>query len=102
MNQFLSSLRGFFSELKRRNVYKVGATYPVVAFWTLRAARLIFPATTLEGVYDALVLFAVVGFPNAPVLAWAVELTPEGVRQTGEAKEPTEKGALCVIIAPTF
>lgn len=74
-------MREFFQELKRRHVYKVAVTYAVVAFVTLQAAALVFPATTLAGVYDVLVLVAFIGFPLAVVLAWAFEVTPEGVRR---------------------
>ena len=81
-------MRQLFRELKRRNVYKVAVTYAAVAFVTLQAARLIFPATTLEGAYDVLVLVAFVGFPIALVIAWAFELTPEGVRRTSDAEGP--------------
>lgn len=71
----------FLRELKRRHVYRVAVTYAVVAFVTLQAAALVFPATTLAGAYDVLVLVAFVGFPIAVVLAWAFEVTPEGVRR---------------------
>lgn len=83
-------VRRFFAELRRRNVYRVAVTYAVVTFVTLQAAQLIFPATTLEGAYDVLVLLAFVGFPVAVVLAWAFELTPEGMRRT--APLPEEAG----------
>lgn len=83
-------VRRFFAQLRRRNVYRVAVTYAVVTFVTLQAARLIFPATTLEGAYDVLVLLAFVGFPVAVVLAWAFELTPEGMRRT--APLPEEAG----------
>jgi TolB-like protein/tetratricopeptide (TPR) repeat protein len=81
-------LQQLFRELKRRNVYRVAATYAAVAFMTLQAARLVFPATTLEGLYDKLVVLAFVGFPIALVIAWAFELTPEGVRRTAAAEGP--------------
>ena len=80
-----------FRELKRRNVYRVAVTYAAAAFVTLQAAELVFPATTLEGLYDELVVLAFVGFPIALVVAWAFELTPEGVRRTPEA-EPSGEG----------
>ena len=88
-------MQRLFRELKRRNVYKVAATYAAVAFVTLQAARLIFPATTLEGLYDKLVVLAFVGFPIALVIAWAFELTPEGLRRTQRA-EPSEGGPASV------
>lgn len=81
-------MRRLLRELKRRSVYKVAVSYAAVAFLTLQAAQLVFPATTLEGLYDTLVVLAFVGFPIALVIAWAFELTPEGVRRT-EPAEPS-------------
>jgi tetratricopeptide (TPR) repeat protein len=84
-------MRQLFRELKRRKVYHVAVTYAVVVFVTLQAAELIFPATTLEGLYDTLVVLSFVGFPIALVLAWAFEVTPEGVRRTAEAEAPVDE-----------
>jgi pimeloyl-ACP methyl ester carboxylesterase len=75
-------MRQLVRELKRRHVYKVAVTYAAVAFVTLQAARPIFPSTTLEGLFDELVVLAFVGLPIALVISWASELTPEGVRQS--------------------
>ncbi|MFW6010790.1 MAG: efflux RND transporter permease subunit, partial [Gemmatimonadota bacterium] len=86
-------MKQLFSELKRRKVYHVAVTYAVVAFVTLQAAELIFPATTLEGIYDVLVVIAFVGFPLALVLAWAFEMTPDGVRRTSTGGEAGTAGA---------
>lgn len=81
MSELSSDLRSFLAELKRRKVYRVAVTYAAVAFVTLQTAKLVFPATTLAGLYDKLVLLAFVGFPIALVFAWAFELTPEGVQR---------------------
>lgn len=95
----IDRLWSFLRELKRRSVYRVAVTYAIVAFGTLQAAELIFPATTLEGVYDVLVVIAFVGFPLAVVMAWAFEMTPEGVRRTidevvpGAERAPSESGS---------
>ncbi|MDX1645004.1 MAG: tetratricopeptide repeat protein, partial [Thermoanaerobaculia bacterium] len=76
-------------ELKRRNVWRVAATYAVVAFVVAQVARLLQPALLLpDWFYRAVVVAALLGFPIALVIAWAFELTPEGVRRTPEA-EPT-------------
>lgn len=81
-------MRQLFGELKRRNVYRVAVTYAVVAFVTLQAARLILPATILEGLYDKLVFLAFVGFPIALVIAWAFKLTPEVSGKRDRARGP--------------
>ena len=69
-------------ELKRRNVYKVAVTYGVVAFVGFQAATLLIPRTILPSWADELLLaFMIAGFPVALVIAWAFELTPDGVRR---------------------
>ena len=72
----------FFAELKRRNVYKVAIAYAIVAWLLLQAASILFP--TFEAPPWTMKVFVVVialGFPIALVLAWAFELTPEGIKR---------------------
>jgi TolB-like protein len=71
----------FFSELKRRKVFKVGAAYLIVAWLAVQAASIGFPA------FDAppwalriFILIALLGFPIAVVLAWVFDITREGVK----------------------
>ncbi len=69
------------SELKRRKVFKVGAAYLVVAWLVVQAASIAFP--TFEAPPWALRVFIFVvllGLPVALVLAWTLEVTPEGVK----------------------
>ncbi|MCU1292883.1 MAG: hypothetical protein JWP08_1733 [Bryobacterales bacterium] len=78
--------RNFFAELKRRNVYKVAVAYAVVAWLSIQAASILLP--TFEApvwVMKVVVMAVMLGFPIALVLAWAFELTPEGIKQTEEA-----------------
>mgnify|MGYP003390485087 CR=1 FL=1 len=70
-----------YAELKRRNVFKVGAAYLVVAWLVVQAASIAFP--TFEAPAWALRVFIFVvmlGFPMALVIAWMLQMTPEGVR----------------------
>src|SRR5712671_5011776 len=72
----------FFSELKRRNVYKVAVAYAVVAWLLIQAASILFP--TFEAppwVMKVFVAVIVLGFPVALVFAWAFEITPEGIKR---------------------
>ena len=72
----------FFTELKRRNVYKVAIAYGVVAWLLLQAASILFP--TFEAPPWTMKVFVAVialGFPVALILAWAFELTPEGIKR---------------------
>src|SRR2546421_9270624 len=73
--------RNFFAELKRRNVYKVAVAYAVVAWLLIQAASIILP--TFEApVWTMKVLVAAlaIGLPIV-VLAWAFEVTPEGIKR---------------------
>ena len=76
----------FFAELKRRRVFRVMAVYGIVGFVLLQLVDLAVPALLLpEWTYRLVALFLLLGFPVAIVLAWALEMTPEGVRRTSEA-----------------
>src|SRR5262249_24560038 len=77
------NLQRFFAELKRRNVYKVAIAYAVVAWLLMQIASQIFPFFDIPswGV-RLVVLLLIIGFPIALILAWAFELTPEGIKRT--------------------
>ena len=76
----------FFAELKRRRVFRVMAVYGIVGFVLLQLVDLAVPALLLpEWTYRFVALILLLGFPVAIVLAWALEMTPEGVRRTAEA-----------------
>ncbi len=78
--------RDFFAELKRRNVYKVAVAYAVVAWLLIQAASILFPTFDAPAwVMKVFVSAVALGFPIALLLAWAFELTPEGVQRTGDA-----------------
>nr|MDQ3314457.1 FlgO family outer membrane protein [Verrucomicrobiota bacterium] len=77
--------RNFFAELKRRNVYKVAVAYAVVGWLVMQIAATIVPALHLpDGITSAVVVLVLLGFPIALVLAWAFELTPEGIKRSDE------------------
>lgn len=83
----------FFSELKRRNVYKVGAAYAVVSWFLVQLASVLLP--TFDAPNWAMRFFLIllaIGFPVALVLAWAFEITPEGIKRStdvGPNESPT-------------
>ena len=73
----------FFSELKRRNVYKVTIAYAVVSWLLIQVATQVFPFFEIPNwAVRLVVLLLVIGFPVALILAWAFELTPEGIKRT--------------------
>ena len=76
----------FFAELKRRKVFRVMAVYGGVAFVILQVADIALPALGLpEWTLTLILVLTMLGFPIAIVLAWALELTPEGLRKTEQA-----------------
>src|SRR5438309_11598698 len=75
--------KGFFGELKRRNVYKVAVAYAVIGWLVMQVAATVVPALHLpDAITTGLVVLTLLGFPIALVLAWAFELTSEGIKRT--------------------
>ncbi|HEY5776757.1 MAG TPA: tetratricopeptide repeat protein [Xanthomonadales bacterium] len=71
-----------FTELKRRNVFKVAAAYIIVGWLIMQAGDTLAPALRLpDWVNSLLAFFLLLGFPLAMFFAWAFELTPEGLRK---------------------
>ena len=95
------NLKNFFAELKRRNVYKVAIAYAVVAWLLMQVASQIFPFFEIPNwAVRLVVLLLIIGFPVAVILAWAFELTPEGIKrtETADATQEHSRGALWVYI----
>ena len=75
----------FFSELKRRNVFRAGAAYLVVAWGLLQAVAFVLDMTSApKWILQVFVLAATVGLPAVLVFSWAFEMTPEGVKRESE------------------
>src|SRR6266513_701906 len=73
----------FFAELKRRNVYKVAVTYAVVGWLIAQVATQIFPFLEIPNwVVRLIIVLIAIGFPIALVIAWAFEITPQGIERT--------------------
>jgi serine/threonine-protein kinase len=78
--------RNFFAELKRRNVYKVAVAYAVVGWLLIQVATQVFPFLDIPNwAIRLVILLTALGFPIALIIAWAFELTPEGIRRTEDA-----------------
>ncbi len=76
----------FFSELKRRNVYKVAVAYGVVGWLLMQIASQIFPFFEIPNwAVRLVVLLLIIGFPISLIIAWAFEATPEGIKRTEAA-----------------
>ena len=91
----------FFSELKRRNVYKVAVAYGVVAWLLMQIASQIFPFFEIPNwVVRLVVLLLVIGFPVALIIAWAFEVTPEGIKRTEAADAAGQRSRGGAPVAP--
>jgi TolB-like protein/Flp pilus assembly protein TadD len=87
----MSEKPSFFSELKRRNVYKVAVAYAVVGWLIAQIATQIFPFLEIPNwVVRLVIVLIAIGFPIALVIAWAFEATPEGIKRTEVADAARE------------
>ncbi|MGH8041219.1 MAG: TPR end-of-group domain-containing protein [Rudaea sp.] len=73
----------FFTELKRRRVFRVAAAYAIVGWLLIEIATQVFPVFHMpDWAAQLVVLLIVIGFPIAVVLAWAFDVTPQGIVRT--------------------
>jgi TolB-like protein len=98
-------MNNFFAELKRRNVYKVAVAYAVIGWLLVQVATQVFPFLEIPNWVVRLVIALVAsGFPIALVIAWAFELTPEGLKRTEDvdlatsARQPRKHIWILVVI----
>jgi hypothetical protein len=78
-----------FAELKRRDVHRVAIVYVVASRVLLQLASIVFPMFGApDRVLKVFLSILVLGLPRAAILAWAIEVTPEGVRRA----EPVRRG----------
>src|SRR3989442_14886913 len=93
----------FFAELKRRNVYKVAVAYAVVGWLVIQVSSTVLPTFHApEWVVQTLVVLVALGFPVALVIAWAFELTSEGLKRTEDidlSAQPRTKSHAWIYVA---
>jgi TolB-like protein/Flp pilus assembly protein TadD len=78
-------MRGFFSELKRRKVYRVAIAYAVAAWLVAQVVTQIFPVFEVsQWALRSMIVLLITGFPIALILAWAFDITPEGIKRTDD------------------
>src|SRR6516164_10869033 len=89
----MSEKPSLFAELRRRNVYKVAVAY-IVGGWALaQGIAQVFPVFDVpNGAIRLVVLLIIIGLPVALVLAWAFEITPQGIRRTETADAMPQAG----------
>src|SRR5437660_8219760 len=77
------AMTGFFEEVRRRKVYRVAAAYVIAAGGIIQLASAAFPAWELPNWALRLVIVSLlIGFPIALILAWAFDVTPQGIKTT--------------------
>jgi TolB-like protein/Tfp pilus assembly protein PilF len=75
----------FFTELKKRNVFKVAIAYLVLSWVVIQVTQAAVPALNMpEWVNTVVFFFGIIGFPFALIFAWAFEITPEGIKKESE------------------
>lgn len=78
-------MEGFFTELKRRNVFRVAIAYAVSAWFLLQLSDVVLGNIGAPPwVFKVILLVLAIGLPVAVLLAWAYELTPEGLKKEKE------------------
>jgi TolB-like protein len=99
------NLSNFFNELKRRNVYKVAVAYAIVGWLLVQIATQVFPFLEIPTwVVRLVIVLVAIGFPIALVIAWAFELTPEGIKRTEDvdlaasARQPRKHAWVIIVI----
>src|SRR2546430_16685655 len=78
----------FFTELKRRKVYRVAVAYAILSWLLIQIATQVFPFFDIPTwAVRLIVVTLVLGFPVALLLSWISDLTPSGIRRTDEVEE---------------
>ena len=77
----------FFSELQRRNVFRVAIAYIIFAWLVMQVTDVVINNIAAPPwVFQVLMLFLAIGLPLAIIFAWAFELTPEGIKRERAAR----------------
>ena len=86
-------MKSFWSELKRRNVVRVGAAYLAGSWVILQVADIVLPnLAATPWIMTTLIYSAAIGFPCALIVAWYFEMTPEGIKTAVETTDMASVG----------
>src|ERR671919_2906528 len=95
-------MSGFFEELQRRKVYRVAAAYIIVAGFIIQIGSAVFPAwESPNWTFRLLVVLLLIGFPIALILAWAYDVTSQGIQATEKIAAGTHVRRNIVILIAT-
>src|SRR6195256_6925596 len=95
-------MSGFFEELQRRKVYRVAAAYIIAAGFIIQIGSAVFPAWELPNwTFRWVVMLLLIGFPIALILAWAFDVTPQGIQVTKKTAAETHLRRNMIILIAT-
>ena len=91
-------MSGFFEEVRRRKVYRVAAAYASAAGFIIQISSAVFPAWDLPNwAFRLVVVFLLIGFPISLILAWAYDITPQGIRATPAPQTHRRRNVIMLI-----
>ncbi|HMH42427.1 MAG TPA: tetratricopeptide repeat protein [Pyrinomonadaceae bacterium] len=91
-------MSGFFEEVRRRKVYRVAAAYVIAAGFIIQISSAVFPAWELPNwAFRLVVVFLLIGFPISLILAWAYDITPQGIRATPTPRTHRRRNLIMLI-----
>ena len=93
-------MSGFFQELQRRKVYRVAAAYVVAAGFIIQIGSAVFPAWELPNwTLRLVIVLLLIGFPVALILAWAYDVTPQGIQATPKVPGRHRRRNIILLVA---
>jgi len=93
-------MSGFFEEVQRRKVYRVAAAYIIAAGFIIQIGSAVFPAWELPNwAFRLVVVLLLIGFPIALILAWAYDVTPQGIQATPKIPGTHRRRNLALLVA---
>src|SRR5947208_3615276 len=93
-------MSGFFEELQRRKVYRVAAAYIIAAGFIIQIGSAVFPAWELPNwTLRLVIVLLLVGFPVALILAWAYDVTPQGIQATPKVPGRHRRRNIILLVA---
>src|SRR3954453_15296467 len=95
-------MSSFFEEVQRRKVYRVAVAYVVAAGFIIQIGSAVFPAWDLPNwTFRLVVVLLLIGFPIALILAWAYDITPEGIKVTPQRPATTHRRRNVALLGAT-
>src|SRR5216117_3559004 len=93
-------MSGFFEELQRRKVYRVAAAYIIAAGFIIQIGSAVFPAWELPNwTLRLVIVLLLAGFPVALILAWAYDVTPQGIQATPKVPGGHRRRNIILLVA---